>query len=389
MTGAHAVLGPSAAERWLACPASIRMTQHAPPQPDSVYALEGTCAHALGELEARFAFDMITPARYTRERNTWRRDWTKRIGLTEEQEEEMSMHVAAYVVLLKERMAVHPNSVLMLEQRVPTGVPSCWGTSDAIIVSPVHVEAIDLKYGSGVFVMAAGNPQLRLYGVGALEMFGDITGDTEYVRCTVFQPRMDNVGSEEMPVEELRAWRDSIIPIAEQALSDDAPFGPSEDACRWCPAAGRCKAQLEWATSLDFNTDPDLLDPEEMADALERIPAIIQWCEAVKAVALDLAFSRGKPIPGWKVVRSGGRRVITDPEEAIAALTSVGHVLDEISTRKIKGIGDLEKLLGKDEFARVVAPFVEKTTGSPSLVPESDKREAINPNTEAQKEFES
>jgi hypothetical protein len=198
---------------------------------------------------------------------------------------------------------------------------------------------------------------------------------------------MDNVGTEEIAADDLRAWRDSLLPIAESALGDDAPFGPSEDACRWCPAAGQCRAQLEWATSLDFGTDPDALSNEDIADALERIPAIIQWCEAVKVIALDKAYSKHESIPGWKVVRSGGRRSIPDSEGAIEALLSVGHDLNEISTRKIKGIGELEKLLGKPEFVRVLEPFVIKGTGSPAIVPEEDGRPAINPNTEAAKEF--
>jgi hypothetical protein len=387
MPSQHAVLSPSSAERWIQCPASVRLSQQAGPGTTSVYAEEGTCAHALGEIEARLAFGMITPAQHVREVNRWRKFWQKKIGLTEEQEEEMAVHCAAYVVLLKERMERFPNSTLLLEQRVPTGVPSCWGTSDAVIVSPVHVEIVDLKYGSGTFVLVNGNPQLRLYGVGALEAFGDVLGDTEQVFITVFQPRMENIATEEISATDLRAWRDSIVPIAEEALGDDAHFGPSEDACRWCPVAGDCRARMEWATAMDFGTSPDLLDNAEIADALERIPAIMQWCEAVRALALDKAYSKGEPIPGWKVVRSGGRRSITDHEAAIDALVQIGHSLDEVSTRKAKGIGELEKLLGKTEFERVLAPYVSKGTGSPSLAPEDDDRPSINPNDEAQKEF--
>lgn len=383
----HAVLSPSSAERWIQCPASVRLSQQAGPGTTSIFAEEGTCAHSLGEIEARLAFGMITPAQHVRLVNKWRRDWQRKIGLTEEQEEEMAVHCADYVALLKDRMARHPNSTLLLEQRVPTGVPSCWGTSDAVIVSPVHVEIVDLKYGSGTFVMVVGNPQLRLYGVGALEAFGDLLGDTEEVYITVFQPRMENVATEEMTATELRAWRDSIIPVAEEALGDDAHFGPSEDACRWCPAAGDCRARMEWATQLDFGTSPDRLDNEEIAEALERIPSIMQWCEAVRALALDKAYSKGERIPGWKVVRSGGRRSITDHEAAIDVLVQIGHSLDEVSTRKAKGIGDLEKLLGKAEFERVLAPYVSKGTGSPSLATEDDDRPAIDPNHEAAKEF--
>ena len=44
----HALLSPSSAHRWLACPPSARLTEH---MPDTVspYAAEGTRAHALCE----------------------------------------------------------------------------------------------------------------------------------------------------------------------------------------------------------------------------------------------------------------------------------------------------------------------------------------------------
>lgn len=381
---AHAVLSPSSAERWISCPASVRMGSTLPKQEESAYAIEGTIAHALGELEARHAFGISTPAQHTRERNLWRKKW----AVAEAIEEEMSLYIEAYVQLLLAKAEEHPHTQLLLEKRMPTGVPSCWGTSDAVLVSPEHVEIIDLKYGSGIRVSAEGNSQLRLYGVGALEMFGDVLGDTKFVTVTVFQPRMENVDSETLTATELRDWRDGLIPVAEEALGDDAHFGPSEEACRWCPASGQCRAQMEWATDLDFGTDPDALTPEDMSYALERIPTMVQWAEAVKTVALDLAYSKGVAIPGYKVVRSGGRRVVSDEDGALDALAMVGHTLDEVSTRKIKGIGELEKLLGKDEFFSVLSPYVTKTTGNPALVPESDKRPSINPNDEAQKEFE-
>jgi hypothetical protein len=80
--------------------------------------------------------------------------------------------------------------MLLLEQRLPTGIPDCWGTSDAVIVSPDAVEVCDFKYGLGVRVDAEGNPQIRLYGVGALEAYGDLLGDVHTVRLHIFQPRL-------------------------------------------------------------------------------------------------------------------------------------------------------------------------------------------------------
>ena len=380
MGGLHATLSPSAASRWLKCPASIRMEEAMPPQKDSTYAREGTAAHALAEIYAR---EHIFGELRSEERYSWREEY----DITDEAEAEMEEHALAYVDLLNTRLAANPGSVLLLEQRLPTGIKDCWGTSDAVIVSPDVVESIDFKYGLGVKVDAQANAQLRLYGVGALDTYGDLLGDVKVVRLWVHQPRLGHLDHEEISADELRAWRDSIKPVAEVALGPDAPFGPGEDTCRWCPASGRCRAQMEYAVQRDFGP-PDTLDEGEVADLLKRVPAIEQWCTALKDYALNRAYSEGVAIPGFKVVMSGGRRSITDPIGALEALTAIGYDKDEVSDRKMKALGVLESLL-KDDFKVAVAPFIEKSKGSPSLVPESDRRPAVSPETSAVEDFSS
>lgn len=352
------------------------------PPESSLYADEGTAAHALSELFARrqliehqgvTALDLL--------------NWRTTHGHAILDEEEMLHHAQAYVELLREKMSEHPNTVLLLEQRVPTGIPSCWGTSDAVLVSPSHVEIVDLKYGKGIFVSVRGNPQLRLYGVGALEAFGELLGDVETVTMTVYQPRLSNTASETLKTAELVAWRDSLIPVAERALGHDAEFHPSDDACRWCPANGQCKAQFEWATMMDFGVVPEIISDEELGTILLQIPMIEQWCAAVRAYALDRVYDKGATVPGYKVVLSSGQRYVADPAQAIEALEMIGYSLNEIVNTKIKGIGDLEKLLGRKGF-HVLDPFVRKTDGKPSLVPDDDPRQATNSLEAARKDFE-
>lgn len=379
MPGLHATLSPSAASRWIKCPASIRMEEAVPPQKESTYAREGTAAHARAEMLARHL--ILGEPLDDEDVDAWRAEY----DISDEADAEMEEHALAYVDLLRSRLAANPGSVLLLEQRLPTGIKSCWGTSDAVIVSPEVVESVDFKYGLGVKVDAQANPQLRLYGVGALDTFGDLLGDVQTVRLTVHQPRLGHTDTEELSAAELREWRDSIKPVAEVALGPNAPFGPGEDTCRWCPASGRCRAQMEFATQRDF-AKADTLDEYEVAELLERVPAIEAWCAALKDYALNRAYSEGVAIPGFKVVMSGGRRSITDPDGALAALTAIGYDKDAVSTRKMKALGDLETLL-RGDFEVAVAPFITKGKGSPSLVPESDKRVAISPESTAAEDF--
>lgn len=388
----HAVLSPSAAERWLACPGSVLLCENIPGS-TSEYAEEGTCAHELGELKARYIIlQELTSEEYHREHMRWRQRWHRFVG-EEEALAEMEIHTDAYVALLQERLALHPNSVLMLEESLPTGLPDGGrGTSDAVIVSPVHVEIIDLKYGSGVRVSPIENPQLRLYALGALDEYGDIMGDTKTVRATVFQPRIGDghAATEEMSAEDLREWRSRILPIAEAALQPGAEFGPSDEACRWCPASGQCPAQMSAVfDALDSGdmSDRSLLTPADVADAYSKLRMVRDWANAVEEVALHMGYSQGKALPGYKVVLSGGRRYVKDPEGAIQALVGEGYTKEEVTSTKILGIGDLEGLLGVGGFSKVLGKFVERTPGKPAIAHEDDDRPAINPATEAAKAF--
>lgn len=387
MPSQHALLSPSAAERWIECPASVRMSEKFPEEGSSGYAEEGTAAHALGEIKAALEFGLSTSAEAKAARRAWEVEWGGQLEAWDLAD--MERHTDAYVELLKAKVEAHEGSQLMLEQRMNTGIPRSWGTSDAVIVSMSHVEIVDFKYGAGVRVWAEGNPQLRLYALGALDTFGDLLGDTEKVIITVYQPRIGDghADSEVLSPEELREWREQVArPAAELALSDEAPFGPSDQACRWCPASGKCKAQLEQVFAQDFEEDLDELSPEDMADALKRIPLIRQWLTAFEEAALSAAYSEGKAIPGYKVVISGGRRSVTDPKGATQALLAAGFKEDQFSQKKIAGIGELEKLLGKEKWS-IVEPFINKSEGRPSLVAETDHRPSASPNAEAVKEF--
>jgi len=311
--------------------------------------------------------------------------WRKTTPIEEQAEAERA--AVGYVKLLQDFMAEHDHSQLLLEQRVEPGLPSCWGTSDAVIVSPEHVHIVDFKYGMGVRVSAVENPQLMLYAVGALDSFGDLLGEAKTVFMTIHQPRLDATSTWSIGADELRAWRDDALVTAEEALGDHAHFQPSEDACRWCPAAGLCRAQMEQATAVDFAVKPDLLTPEELATLLPQLKSITSWCSAVDAAALDLVYSQGRDIPGYKVVLSGGRRSITDDAAAIQMLIDAGYPAETVADFKVKALGSLEKLVGKKDLPGILGDLIVKSEGKPALVPESDKRPAINPNTEARKEF--
>ena len=402
---AHAKLSPSSASRWLSCPASIRMiNEHTVPgqEDESAFAQEGTIAHALAEIEGSYHFGYLTSEEYQEEYDRWLTQEFELMGYPDGTLEEMAGHVQEYVELVERLAEEHDDATVMFEQRMDTGVDGVWGTSDAVILTPTHIGVVDFKYGMGVPVSAENNPQLRSYGLGAAHTYGGVLGDTETVSITVHQPRLSSVSTEHLGYQELLDWRDNVLAPGAAATKDpNAPFGPSEEACRFCPVAGLCRARVEAATQEDFGglidpdeaaytppKDPDLLTPEEVAAVLGRINHMKQWLKDFEAAALEMAYTREEPIPGYKVVRSGGKRFVKDEESFIQAFLDVGYTRDQVVNAKPKGFGDLQKLVrGRKKFDEIAAQFVGMTEGRESLVPEDDPRPAISPAREAAEEF--
>lgn len=410
MTGpaAHAVLGPSGAHRWMNCPGSVRVAAQVQQDPGSTSpaALEGTIAHALMEIEGRYAFGQITREEYLLEYEAWRLS----TGYDLDRVGEMAAHIEEMINFLKGRMTTLINGSILFEKRMSSGITGVWGTSDVVMYDAASIEIWDLKYGMGHLVKPEDNEQLMLYALGALDNYGDIFADTTAVIIGIYQPRIaGGIDWWETTPEHLRTWREEVArPAAALAMTDDAPIIPSEKACTWCPARGECEVRAKWVVGEDFGAPyvevqrPDLLDEAEMAMVLDRIPAIEKWCKDVQEAAFTRVYTNGEEIPGWKAVRSGGRRTIKDHAAAIQTLIDAGYSAEEVATFKTKSLGDLEKLLKRKHaevyagqvgapepptLEEVLGNLIGKGEGSVSLVKASDKREAVNSLSEAVKDF--
>lgn len=379
MPSKHAVLGPSAAARWLTCTASVAMEETVPRQSEAAYAREGTLAHELAELTASLELGLTPAGELDEKIAVWEKEAREFFGDSAETEmAAMEDFVRWYVDFLDE--ARGDDGVVFLEQRLPAGVDGCWGTSDAVIVTPDTVHIVDFKYGQGVEVSPVANPQLMLYALGALDKYRDLIDTTTKVKMSIHQPRINNVGSWEVTPEYLTTWREEVVrPAAAKALSrDEGEFRPSEKACRFCPAGGVCKARAEaLANEVFSNEDPRVISPEDRARYLDRVGEFKAWLKALEETSLDLAYSQGVEIPGWKVVRSGTRRVVKDEAKAFSRLEAAGYTSDQFSKRKIVGVTELDRLVGKANFWDVLGDAAYTRPGRPSLVPEYDKRQAI------------
>jgi hypothetical protein len=356
------------------------MCRDLPEAAESVYAREGTQFHTLCWVTAGHELLGTSEIEYLEGMLEWAED------TEDEWKEDQLGYVNEWLKFLRSALEEDPNAVVLLEQRVETGVPGCWGTADVVIISPDQgwMRVIDIKYGAGIWVDAHKNSQLMLYGVGALSLVEDplLIHD---ITLTVWQPRKNNISDYVISRTELVKWRDSIIPTAKLALGEDAPFGPSESACRFCPAAGFCAPRTRHILAQDFG-DPDALTGEELAEAYERTSELKRWAADIEDAALKKAYEDAGSIPGFKVVRSGGRRGINNDAEAIKRLVKAGYDEDLISVRKPVTLGTLDKVVG-DELQHILDGVLVKSEGRLSLARDSDPRPPADAVHSAQEDF--
>ena len=361
----HAVLSASSSERWLNCPPSARLCE-AYEDKGSDYAAEGTDAHTLCEYRLKQALGIPTE------------DPIENLSWYNEEMEECAAGYAAYVVeLLETAKQTCSDPVVMIEQRVDFSrwVQEGFGTADCILIADGVLNIVDYKHGKGVEVSAEGNTQLSLYSLGALEIFDGIY-DIDRVCVHIFQPRKSNVVSFMMDKADLYQWADTeLTEKAQLAYEGQGSFSCGE-WCRFCKAKAECRERAEANLALaryEFQS-PALLDDEEIADILGKVDALTAWASDVKEYALQQAIS-GKEWTGWKLVEGRSNRKYTS--DAAVATTVEGAGFDPYE-RKVLGVTAMQKMLGKTRFEELLAPYIEKAQGKPTLVPESDKRPAMN-----------
>jgi hypothetical protein len=269
-----------------------------------------------------------------------------------------------------------PDAQLLVEQRLTMDrwAPGCFGTGDAIIVSDDVLIVQDLKYGKGVPVSAIENPQARLYGLGAINEYGDLYGFQE-VHTVIIQPRLDSITEEVLTREELLAWGDSIRPIVEQANRGEGEFHTG-DHCRFCAARAICAARAAEAMDIFKHgfDEPRVIPDSDIPGILKVLPTAEAWIKDIRAYALNQA-KQGVEYRGYKLVRGRrpGRKWKSE-DDVIDQLSRAGYDRDQYEETKLKSCAELEKVLGKAAFDALLGKMVTQGEGALELVPEDDKR---------------
>lgn len=366
--GQHAILSASASKRWMNCtPSALLEKQFA--DEESIYAAEGTAAHALAEHKLK---------RFLKKRS-------KR-PVSDYDCDEMEECTDDYVSFAMEQIEKAKLScsdpVVMIEQRLDFSrwVPEGFGTGDLVIVADDTLYIVDLKYGKGIAVSAEWNPQMLLYSLGALELF-DSLYDIEKVNMTIHQPRLENVSTFEITVHDLMDWAEQeLMPKAEMAAKGEGEFAVG-DWCRFCKAKNTCRARAEEylrLAQMEFKP-PELLSEEEIAEVLKVADELAKWSADVYAYAQDEAITHGRVWNGFKLVEGRSNRKYVNEEEVADAAKAAGY--EDIYKKSLIGITEMEKLMGKKDFQKILGSLVYKPQGKITLVPESDKRPPIQTET--------
>ena len=369
----HAILSASGAHRWINCTPSARLEREFEDKSGRA-AEEGTAAHALAEHKLRLSFGLDT------EKPVSPFDCAEMEGYTDE-----------YVTFVLEQIAQAKQScsdpLVLIEQRLDFSryVPEGFGTGDCVIIADGTLHIIDLKYGQGVLVSAANNPQMKLYALGALDLFDGIY-DIGEVSMTIFQPRRENVSTYTVFKESLYQWAEDVLkPAAKAAFNGDGEYRSGE-WCQFCHAAIKCRARAEEKlklTRFEFKLPP-LLTDGDIEEILSQLDDLTSWANDIRGYALEAAISHGKEWQGLKLVEGRSLRKYANEEAVAETVIAAGYPI--IYRQSLIPLTEMEALMGKARFQEVLGGLIEKPPGKPTLVPITDKRPAIK--TSAKHDFE-
>ena len=348
LSSGHARLSASSAERWMNCAGSARAVA-ALPNTTSEAAAEGTVAHHIATLcltEGTVPSDHLG------------REFEVD-GFKITVDGEMAAGVGLYCdtvaeLRLEQRWVEMPLAEALAQWDADLG-----GTADFVTYDPASklLRVVDFKYGSGVFVSADDNRQLKTYALGVML---SVSGAVNKVEVYIVQPRYEGVEPARMEsydAFDLMEFAGDLATAARATRKPDAPFTAGAWCAKtFCPNARACPALKEkqhQVMAAEFSNIA-AYDPVELGRALAAIPLVKERIKALEAFAYSQATA-GATIPGFKLVDKVARRQWVD--EAAAAAWAMER--------------------GVEPYEKSIKSPAQMSSGT-TLVPESDSRTAIS-----------
>jgi hypothetical protein len=351
---------------------------------DNVYSREGTFGHAVGSRVLKEDIDTVHSL----------------LGLTDGEftlDRELADAIQVYVNVCREIMmlgGIKP----AIEEEVALS-DDVWGTADFACWSADEetLDVVDLKLGRGTYVDETDNEQLQIYAIGVIKKAGRPLRKVKKINLTIVQPRYvggDPSRTATVTGDELAALEQRVLQAVVATRQPNAPL-VAGDHCKFCPAAATCpelrKQALQVAIdlfptgdALQINSAPDMslfrtMPADQLAIVLKNLHTVESWIETIREHAFKRAVA-GEAVPGHKLVEKIGNRRWLSDEVAAAMLRHYG--IDPMEKPALITPAEAERK------SRALKPLIAKMVSRPvtgvALVPDQDRRPAVNPVAEFQ-----
>jgi hypothetical protein len=377
----HALFAPSAAERWINCPDSIRAQQGFADIPSDA-AKEGTeCHEAASAILEGTPFDVATR------------------GLTNDQKNLIEEYTSAIRGKFDALRRQDSNARLIVERRMraPDLHREFHGTGDTLMVARKVLHVDDLKCGWNPVAVRnpAGrlNAQLASYVLLALAeigvtvtpwLFDPEESGLERIRLTVHQPRVyDRPEMTAVSFEELRDFLREVSDAIERVETGDRTR-KAGTWCKYCLARGRCPTLRDAANEKaksDFLEGVENIPLERMGEIVAEADFLKLHLDGVKE-AVFRALAVGRSVEGSKLVAKKGRKAWTDWDKAVEWANELGLDTSDLYNREPISPAQLISLvkargLGREaDWKGLDACYTTKSSGN-TLVPAADPRPAV------------
>ena len=381
----HYKFSPSAAHRWIVCPGEVPARLSAPVS-TSVYADEGTNAHALAEhcLKNKKMASIYCAQ--------WQTFGGKKFFV----EAEMTQFVGEYV---RECQSWIDNSdwhAVEIQSSLPELHEELGGTCDfaAYQKSSKTLIVRDLKYGKGKPVAPENNPQLMIYALEAMNaVINKFSGKVQidHIDMGIHQPRNGGLKTWTIRKLDLLAWVAETLKPAIDRVEEGDEERVAGKHCFFCPVKATCSAQynaIVTSAVADFS-QPATLPKAPQDIPLEKLEQILllkdyleDWLSAAEK-HVQAQLMQGVPSSLFKIVRANTNRVwAPDAEKKLVAMLGTN-----VAYKKPQLINQTE---AKARFAALGVDFPDelliKPEGGLVLAPVTDKRPAVS-TTSAEQDF--
>lgn len=404
----HALLSPSSARKWMACPAALAC-EFGLPNESGQAAVNGTVMHLVAEtvLNRVIKGDDITADKYKGVYalnegkgpiKALKKPEKGAVLITDDFVSQVNKYVdycrpiidAAELVEVESRVnltrVLHPGVEL-------NGAPlQTFGTADLVAVMPDGMLIVgDLKTGRHK-VLAKENKQMMLYALGLLRKLKRLY-DITAVRLVIFQPYAGGADEWDTTPEALEQFGNFASKAALKAIDafergkkglKPADFRPGADQCQWCRFAEKCNAKRKSATTRDASSGIDNMEMtlEQIKAEYDKLPLLRQHIADIEK-AMYSALMRGAKVEGLKLVEGRpGNRSWSDIKAVEDFIVNRGGGLDDYMYKKsLISPTEAEKELAEDFFDvwEQLSEHITRKPGQPSIATADDKRPAWTP----------